>query len=137
MPSMMMDHANDPKQALMSSVGDISGMDLFHNNVIVAVYIRPEKTKSGIFLPDTHRDEDRWQSKIGVILKMGDSAFLPDGSQWNWGKKAPKVGDWVFFRPSDGFNITLRGEGCKDGVLCRRLKDTSIEGVVPNPDMVW
>ena len=130
MPPMLMTHETDPKQTLLDEIGDISEFQVFHNDVIVAVYLRPEKTASGIYLTDRHRDEDRFQSKVGLVVKMGPDAFEDDTGTWFNGVKV-KVGDWVWFRPSDGFNLTL------SKVLCRALKDTSIRGTVPFPDMIW
>lgn len=132
MPHMEMTHETDPAEALRAKIGDLSGFEVFHNEVVVAIYLRPEMTKGGIYLPEQHRDEDRFQSKVGLVLKMGPDAFNDDSGTWFKGVNV-KVGDWVWFRPSDGFSITLNG---KDG-LCRAIKDTSVRGVVPHPDMVW
>ena len=60
--------------------------------------------------------------------------FVRHGS---WSMPDIKVGDWVFFRASDGWNMSIRGDGQKEPVQCRRLKDTSIEGRIPHPDMIW
>ncbi len=130
MPAMEMTHDIDPKEAILEAIGDLSTFEVFHNDVIVAVYLRPEKTKSGIFLPDQHRDEDRYQSKVGLVVKTGPDAFVDDSGSWFNGVHV-KVGDWVWYRPSDGFNLTV------NKVLCRALKDTSIRGTIAHPDMVW
>jgi len=42
-----------------------------------------------------------------------------------------KVGDWVFYRASDGWSITI------DNILCRVMDDTAIRGRIPHPDTVW
>ena len=130
MPPMMMTHEIDPKQAITDEIGDISEFQVFHNDVIVAVYLRPQKTASGIYLTDQHRDEDRFQSKVGLVVKLGPDAFEDDTGAWFHGVKVA-VGDWVWFRPSEGFNLTV------NKVLCRALKDTSIRGTVPHPDTIW
>jgi hypothetical protein len=41
------------------------------------------------------------------------------------------VGDWIYFRPSDGWQITVHGQ------LCRILDDTDVRGRIPAPDAVW
>ena len=69
MKQLQMDHDGDPKQNLINEVGDISDIEIFNNQILVGVYIRPEKTKSGIYLSDKYRDEDKFQSKVGLILK--------------------------------------------------------------------
>ena len=130
MPHMNMTHDVDPKQTLIDALGDISEYKVFHNEIVVAVYVRPEKTKSGIYLPDAHRDEDKIQGKVGLVVKMGPEAFEdPNG---NWFKDVSvKLHDWVVFRPSDGWSITV------NKVLCRILNDTSVRGRIGHPDQVW
>jgi len=130
-----MSHELDPKADLLERLGDISEFEVLHNHVIVAVYMRPEKTKSGIILPDQHRAEYAYQSKCGIVIALGPNAFKDPSGSWQCGDI--KIGDWVVFRPSDGWNIGLMGKGKTESVKCRRLADTSIEAVVQNPDMVF
>lgn len=129
MPHMMMSHDEDPKNKLLDELGDLSEVELFHNQVLLAVYIRPQKTKSGLYLTDKHTDEDRFQSKVGLLVKSGPQAFEQDG---NWFSGVDfKDHDWLVFRPSDGWSITV------NGVLCRIFDDINIRGRVPHPDAVW
>lgn len=130
MPHMDMTHDLDPKNTILEDLGNIEDYKVFHNEIIVAVYIRPEKTKSGIFLPDAVRDEDRHQSKVGLVVKVGPEAF--DDPNGNWFRDMDvKLHDWIVYRPSDGWSQTV------NGVLCRALKDTAVRGKIPHPDMVW
>ncbi len=129
MPHMMMAHEDDPKATLREALGDLSQVELFHNQVLLAVYIRPQKTKSGLYLTDKHTDEDRFQSKVGLLVAKGPQAFEQDG---NWFSGLDfKEDDWLVFRPSDGWSITV------NGVLCRIFDDINIKGRVPHPDAVW
>ena len=89
---------NDAKKDLLSLVGDLSKFEVFNNQVLVAVYVRPEKTKGGIFLPDKAKDEDKYQSKVGLILKVGPSAFVDDAQNWFKGVTVQEH-DWIIFRP--------------------------------------
>jgi len=130
MPHTPMQHDTDPKEDLIKAVGPIYGFDLYHNQILCAVYIRPEKTKGGIVLPDQHRNEDRHQSKVGLILKVGPDAFVDESGVW-FKEVSVKVHDWIVFRPSDGWSITV------NGVLCRILKDENVRGRVSHPDLVW
>jgi co-chaperonin GroES (HSP10) len=124
-----MSHDVEPKEAILNAIGDISEVELFHNQVLLAIYIRPEKTKSGLILTDSHRDEDRFQSKVGMLVKRGPMAFEQDG---NWFSNLTfGENDWLVFRPSDGWSITV------NGVLCRIFDDVNIKGRVPHPDAVW
>ena len=130
MSIVAMDHKVDPKKDLLDKIGDISKFEIFSNQILVAVYIRPEKTKGGIYLTDNNRAEDKYQGKVGLVLKMGPSAFVDDTQNWF---KDITVGqdDWIVFRPSDGWSLEI------NGVLCRILDDTSVRGKVDRPDRVW
>lgn len=135
MPHILMEHDNtDPKAELLEKLGDISDIEVFHNSVVVAIYQRPNKTASGIILPDKHMEEDIYQGKTCLVVKAGPQAFKGDGS-WSWDDIG--VGDWVFIRASNGWNISLRGKDKDKPVLCRIVKDTAIEGKVSDPDLIW
>lgn len=129
MPHMLMDHSEDPKDKILKELGDLSKIELFHNQVMLAVYIRPQKTKSGLYLTDQHTDEDRYQSKVGLLIKRGPQAFESDGNWFN-GLEF-KDHEWLMFRPSDGWSVTV------NGVLCRIFDDINVRGRIPHPDAVW
>lgn len=129
MPPMIMVHDVDPKEDLVSKVGNISQLEVFNSQVLCAVYVRPEKTKGGIYVTSQTRDEDKIQGKVGLILKKGPAAFIDDG-QWFTGTTFNEL-DWVVFRPSDGWSLTV------NGVLCRMIEDINIRGRVQHPDQVW
>jgi co-chaperonin GroES (HSP10) len=74
---MVMEHEIDPKEKLLTDLGDLSGIEIFNNQVLVAVYIRPNKTKSGIILTDETVNEDRYQGKVGLLVGMGPAASQP------------------------------------------------------------
>lgn len=130
MPYMRMEHDVDPAETIRKEMGDISDIEIFHNQVLVAIYIRPEKTKSGLYLSSQTRDEDKYQGKVGLIIKKGADAFVDDTGKWFKGVNLD-VGDWIYFRPSDGWAITVHGQ------LCRILDDTDIRGRIPRPDDIW
>lgn len=130
MPPMMMDHEVDPKKKLIADIGDLSSIELFNNQILVATYIRPQKTKSGIYLTDKTTEEDKFQSKVGLLVKTGPSAFEENDEGWFQNEEF-NLHDWLVFRPSDGWSITIHG------VLCRILSDTQVKGRVQNPDEVW
>lgn len=127
---MRMEHDEDPAKKIWKEIGKLDDIDIFNNQVLVAVYIRPNKTKGGIYLSDKTTDEDRFQGKVGMIVKMGPSAFVDPDEKWFNGVKMG-LGDWIFFRPSDGWHVTV------NGVLCRIVQDIDVKGKVPAPDTVW
>lgn len=130
MPFMTMDHDTDPKKKIRDDLGDISAFKLFNNQVLVAIYVRPARTKSGLYLPDQTVDEDKYQGKVGLVVAKGPSAFDPEAEGW-FKDVEVNLNDWVVFRPSDGWGVSL------NGVSCRVLEDTSIRASVDRPDRVW
>lgn len=129
MPAMAMTHEEDPKDVLWAKFGRDTPQMVTKNQVLCAVYERPERTKSGLYLADNTRDEDKFQGKVAMIVQMGPRAFV-DSGDWVFDWK-PEVGDWVWFRTADSFSITVNGK------LCRVLDDDKIGGPVSSPDMVW
>jgi co-chaperonin GroES (HSP10) len=130
MPYAPMMHDVDPKKRILDEVGDISKFEVFHNQILVAVYIRPQKTKSGIYLSDKTTDEDRFQSKVGLVIAKGSDAFQDSAGEW-FKDATIEMHDWVVFRPSDGWNVTV------NGVLCRMMQDTQVRARVAHPDMAY
>jgi len=127
---MEMVHDGDPKTAILEQIGDLSGCSVLNNQVLVVVYLRPEKTKGGVWLPDAVRAEDKYQGKVGLIVKLGPEAYSDDSGRWFNGLQIG-LHDWIVFRPSDGWSLEV------NGVLCRMLDDTSTKMTVPNPDIIW
>lgn len=127
---MKMLHATDPAAELRAAVGDVSAHELFANQILVAVYKRPEKTATGIYLSDSTRKEDDYQGKVGLVLKMGPQAFVSD-SRVDFGDQRVEVGQWIVARPSDGWKLEINGQ------LCRMIEDTHVKMRVPAPDAVY
>jgi co-chaperonin GroES (HSP10) len=129
MPATAYKHTEDPKEKLREELGDLSGLELFHTQVLCAIYIAPEKTAGGIIRPASNIEEDIHQGKIGLIVKTGPQAFLPSG-EWSWPEDMG-LGDWVFYKISDGWACTV------NRVKCRMLEDIDVRGRVEHPDLVW
>ena len=129
-------HDEDPKLEILKKAGDLTDVEVFGNDILVALYIRPQKTKSGIILADATRDEDRYQGKAGLILKIGPTAYVDDdGNKF----RDINVGDWVVFRPSDGWPVSLNGvgSGSRDAIPCRVISDINIRLRVSSPDAIY
>ena len=127
--AMKMTHAGDPRAELMSSVGDISGIKIFNNWILVAVYKRPEKTLGGIILTDNTRKEDEYQGKVGLVLKKGPLSFVDDDKA-SFNGQDVELGEWIAFRVSDGWSLEV------NGVICRMLQDVQIRLGLPSPDVI-
>jgi co-chaperonin GroES (HSP10) len=129
---------DDPKQAIMSQLHNIDEIEVFHNQVLVATYIQPEKTTGGVFLPDRTLQEDRFQGKCALVLKVGPLAFKDDKIAKFGGVKI-EPGDWVIARPSDGWEL-YAAEHTKagaSGVCCRIFEDINIKGRVSDPTLIY
>jgi co-chaperonin GroES (HSP10) len=108
----------------------IDEIAVFHNQVLVGVYIRPEKTAGGVYLASQTRDEDKWQGKVGLVLKKGPIAFVDDQRN-SFNNQNVEPGDWVMYRVSDAPAIQV------NGVHCRLLEDIHIRGTVTDPTIIW
>jgi hypothetical protein len=124
-------NAADPKKALMAKVGDLSGVSLMANRLLVAIYVAPEKTKGGIIRTTGSLKEDIWQGSVGLVLKKGPAAFEDDPrvNIYFYGQDA-NVGDWVAFRPGDARRVQI------NGVDCRYIEDALIDMIVESPEVV-
>ena len=133
MPYMKVHHEVDPKQKILDEIGDLSSVSISDNNVVVAVYQRPTTMMLGgkaFDLPAKSVDEDRYQSKVGLIVAHGPKAFKdPNGVFFNGVDF--KIGDWVVIPPSAVTTLML------NGVLCRVVSDEVVKIAVPDPDMIY
>lgn len=127
--AMLMKHDVDPKDEIYEAVGvAASQVEVMGAQVLVAIYIRPKKTAGGIWTPDSAQDEDIYQGKVGLILKMGPMAFEEDETHKFPVK--PKVGDWVVFRIGDTFSFNLNKR------YCRLAEDIYVRAIIQSPDVV-
>lgn len=162
-------HEKDPRETILDIVGKdtLDKFRLSGAQVLVATYIRPDKLRSGLIITSKVRDEDKFQGKCGLVLKMGPLAFVdrdPIGAVLDGYKKARErgaplfaacvagfvqgwyagkiqfggykasVGDWTWYRPMDGFAVSLAG--ASDAVHCRVLDDVEVRGDLEHPDVI-
>jgi co-chaperonin GroES (HSP10) len=141
--------AQEAKAAMLADLLPIvADIDVMRNRVLVATYHRPEKTTGGIILVDDTLNEEKWQGKTGLVLKVGPVAFQFDEvleeMSTNGGDaqaahevhRLPTVGDWVHFRNSDAWDVAIRvAPGI--GVHCRIIDDACIVGKITDPAMIW
>lgn len=125
--------SSDPKQAILELVGPaLPKIELLYNRVLVATYIRPERTKGGIIRPDSNKGEDQWQGKVGLVLKLGSHAFDDDDENTFKGVKA-MVGDWVVYKVGDAWEMLVNG---REQMACRVIRDTAIIAKVTDPEVI-
>jgi co-chaperonin GroES (HSP10) len=124
--------AKDPRKAIFDILGEqlkVIVEDLYGNRVLLATYVRPDKTAGGIYRPKESIEEDRYVGKAGLILALGDQAFENDAI-YKW-KRKPKIGEWVFFYASDAREIGIAG------LSCRIISDYKIAGRSGNPLLLY
>lgn len=130
-------HKEDPRQAILDKIGIVPDGLVQFSRILVAIYIPPivTTTEGGIHLAPTIQDQDieenRWQGKVGLCVALGPQAYVDDGADVKFHGQKIEVGDWVWFRPSDGMFCEVREQYC-------RMFDSErfIIGKLPHPDMV-
>jgi co-chaperonin GroES (HSP10) len=127
---MLMQHFEDPAKTIWDRIGNLDGFEVFGNSVLLAIYIRPKVTKSGIMLADQTIKEDEWQGKAALVVKLGPSAFVSD-RHYDFHGQSLKVGDWVCINVSDGKSLVV------NKTACRLIADQYIKMRIPAPDVVF
>lgn len=122
---------SDKRKAITEAVGDLSGVDLFTDLVLIGTYIRDEKRASGLILPQDHLKEDEFQGKVGLVLKRGPHARIEyEGGTHDNGRNA-EIGSWVVFAIKDTWPLQL------NGVACRVVPYDKIRMRVTDPKVVF
>lgn len=130
MPQALMTHIEDPAKEILKKVGDLSQFEIFGTQILLGIYERPEKTKSGLYLSDQTRQEDRYQGKAALVLKKGPKAFVSDHN-YDFGGQNVEIGDWVAVFVSDGRQIVI------NKCLARIVEDQYIRLKIPAPDVIF
>lgn len=128
----------DQRRFIQESIGDLNGHQVLKDLVLVATYIEPNVTKGGIILTDKRIEESRYQGKVGLILKLGPTAFKYDG-QYPYEGPLPKVGDWVKYHPGNAREFFLGGPGGdgNSGISCRHISSELIDAIIDDPRKIW
>jgi hypothetical protein len=122
MPNVAMKHEKDPREQLLEEIGDVSSVKIEEHQILLAIYRRPEKTRGGIVLTQSNLNEDLYQSKAHLIVKMGSkvNSTLP-----------LKLHDWVVIKPSDGWDLEV------NFTSCRMAYGDHIRAIIDRPGVVW
>ena len=130
----------DPRRTIIDGIGHkaISEFEPTLNYVLVGTYVRSEKTKGGIIKGgDRTRAEDRFQGKIGLVLKLGPSVNALDRKAILGGSPLA-VGNWVMYRTSDAnefFFVDAKHE--LEGSSARVIEDVLIMARVADPESIY
>jgi hypothetical protein len=130
----------DPRKAIIDGIGKqlIDDYEPALNLVLVGTYVRSNITESGLYLGgDKTRAEDRFQGKVGLVLKVGPS--VNHGKRDKLFSDRPlEPGDWVMYRASDAdefFFVDKKKQ--MDGSSARLIEDGLIMARVKNPESVF
>lgn len=127
--------ADDPKQAIIKAVGNLANVQVFSDLVLVGTFIRNEKTAGGIIRPREVVQEDEYQGKVALVLKVGPLAYadwedMNSGGDHFRGDNA-RIHTWVVIAIKDGWPIQL------NGVPCRFVPYDKIRARVVDPKVVF
>lgn len=128
-------HTIDPRQSILDDVGrDIDSIEVLNQYVLIGKYLRPAdaKTEGGVYLSEKAVEEDRYQTKVGLVLKLGSRAFVddPEHNVKFYGFSV-YPGQWVGFKPSDGLTMQVGKHEC------RLVPDVHIKLRLKHPDAVF
>jgi len=119
--------ASDPKVALITALGDISREEVLSDLVLIAIYIRPEKTSGGIIRPVDNIKEDEFQGKVGLVVKRGPQATEYEDDT----RPTCDIGDWVVYSIKDGWSVTV------NDVACRIIPYSRLRMRISSPEVVF
>lgn len=148
------------KLHITQAIGDITDLDIFGRNVLVAVFCRPntmpikmpDGSQSVLYQTQKEIKEDWYQHKVVLVLKCGPDAFRGEDSylQAMFAGVPPKAGEWLFANASAGIQVNIAGEGASrpqsvdrrgepmdiyewDGWPCRIISDEHFLGRLERP----
>jgi len=133
----------DAKDEILKRLGDVAGFEIAQNELLLAIYQRPEFTPGGIIQVPKTLKEDIYQGKVGLVVKIGVHCRFNHTDPYTGVTTGLPVGlhDWVVTRPSDtwALDINVRTETLNrdDFVPCRLVKDNQIRAIIADPRMIW
>lgn len=102
------DKARDEIFADLQPFLDKTELQPFGQDVAICVFSRAgKKSAGGVMLPDSYQ-EDEFQGITGLVIALGPLCQGPEFDCW-FGKRAPKVGDWVGYSVKDGTRFGMGG----------------------------
>lgn len=131
------------RQEIIDKLGDLSHANVAQNEFLMAIYIRSNRTPSGLYMTDKSVKEDVYQGKVGLVVKIGDACkFVRTDEATGRSYGVPvKLHDWVVVRPSDTWALEINAKpkvlAKEDFLVCRLVYDDMVRMVVEYPGMIW
>ena len=99
--------------------------------IVVTPYVPEEKTKAGLYLPDSTRDMEKIGTVVAKVVAMGPSCFKGKNFE-ELKEKEPrfKVGDWVLIGKFAGTRYDY------EGAEYRIMPDDTPLAIVEDPSKV-
>jgi hypothetical protein len=124
---------NDPAAAIRLRVANyLDGLEIGGEDLLVGIFIpdKDARTRGNLLLPESYRNEYRWQGTAGLVLKLGPLAYKSEKTA-DWFAKPPAVGDWVMFDVKTGHQLLLGDQPC------RLVPAMYVLGKLSNPMLVF
>lgn len=131
------------KKDILDKIGDVSGIKIAKNEVLLAIYQRPETTGGGIIQVARDLKEDIYQGKVGLVINIGEHCKFDRVDPYTGVETGIPISlhDWVVVRPSDtwALDVNMHSDTLskKDFVACRLVLDKDIRMQIPHPGVVW
>lgn len=129
----------DARQTIIDAIGEdrVNSFEPACNLILVGTYIRSNKTKGGIIMGgDNTRAEDRYQGKVGLVLKLGPMVNGSDRPNILGGPI--NVGDWIMYRTSDAHEFFFTDKDRPiEGSSVRLIEDGLVMGRIVDPETVF
>lgn len=74
--------------------------------VLLKIFKRDEQTKSGLLIPPSVLEQEKYQNRVGKVLAMGNEAYDP--ARFKFGPRC-EIGDWVIYRRYEIALLTVNG----------------------------
>jgi hypothetical protein len=118
------------RQQILDKLGDLSHVKIAQNEFLMAIYVRSNRSPSGLYLTDkTVKISDHCLFQR-VDPKTGATYGIP-----------VKLYDWIVVKPSDGLAMDVNADPKvlkrDDFVTCRLMYDDMVRMVIDNPNTVW
>lgn len=108
-------YPEEVKAEILKAIGDIDHIEVYGQEMLVASFIQsPYIGATTLLKGEKDQNEDKWQSKSFMVLKLGDEVEEYCKSRK---KPVPKVGEWYFGDVKEHWQLNVRGigfEGRKD-----------------------
>lgn len=101
--------ASDARKGILKAVGNLDGVEVLSDLVLLGTFIRNEKIR-GLIRPDVAEDEH--QGKVGLVLRRGPLAFSDWETDETRGDNA-RIGSWVVFQIGDARQLQINGAPCR------------------------